>query len=109
MSLSRGSRRTILRPVTIMISAGSTQLISLAGSGRSTPTSTHSSGGKLDLVEESIRQRQREADEHKKRVLAAYDQAARSGPAGSARFIDLDSVKPEDSEYGGCFVVVSVL
>lgn len=37
---------------------------------------------KRDLVEEGIQQRKREAEERKRRILAAYDAAAKSGQAG---------------------------
>ncbi|GAB6030186.1 hypothetical protein CHUAL_005862 [Chamberlinius hualienensis] len=66
-------------------------------SKESTPGSPTTIGShKVDQVEEAIRLRQREANERKARTLAAYDTAAKSGPAGSARFIDFDAVRPED-------------
>lgn len=52
--------------------------------------------GKTDLVEDAIKQRQREADLRKKRILAAYDAAAKSGPAGVVKTVDFDSFKKAD-------------
>lgn len=51
---------------------------------------------KGDLVEDAIMQRQREADLRKKRILAAYDAAAKSGPAGMVKTVDFDSFKKAD-------------
>ncbi|XP_077533169.1 uncharacterized protein LOC144145429 isoform X1 [Haemaphysalis longicornis] len=51
---------------------------------------------KDDLVEDAIKQRQREADLRKKRILAAYDAAAKSGPAGMVKTVDFDSFKKAD-------------
>ncbi|XP_065291687.1 uncharacterized protein [Dermacentor albipictus] len=51
---------------------------------------------KVDLVEDAIKQRQREADLRKKRILAAYDAAAKSGPAGVVKTVDFDSFKKAD-------------
>lgn len=62
-------------------------------SGRSSPAIT---GPKLDMVEEGLRQRVREADERKRKILAAYDQAAKSGPAGAPKNIDFDNVNVEN-------------
>ncbi|KAH7960647.1 hypothetical protein HPB49_022006 [Dermacentor silvarum] len=52
--------------------------------------------GKVDLVEDAIKQRQREADLRKKRIMAAYDAAAKSGPAGVVKTVDFDSFKKAD-------------
>ncbi|XP_077510828.1 uncharacterized protein LOC144121477 isoform X1 [Amblyomma americanum] len=52
--------------------------------------------GKKDLVEDAIKQRQREAELRKKRILAAYDAAAKSGPAGVVKTVDFDSFKKAD-------------
>ncbi|KAH8026357.1 hypothetical protein HPB51_020341 [Rhipicephalus microplus] len=52
--------------------------------------------GKTDLVEDAIKQRQLEADLRKKRILAAYDAAAKSGPAGVVKTVDFDSFKKAD-------------
>ncbi|KAL1414337.1 hypothetical protein MTO96_007577 [Rhipicephalus appendiculatus] len=52
--------------------------------------------GKTDLVEDAIKQRQREADLRKKRILAAYDAAAKSAPAGVVKTVDFDSFKKAD-------------
>lgn len=50
-----------------------------------------------DLVEQGIRDRLRAADEEKKRILAAYDAAARSGPAGTYRVADLKNFTKQDA------------
>ncbi|XP_076364587.1 uncharacterized protein LOC143253909 isoform X3 [Tachypleus tridentatus] len=52
-------------------------------------------GGGLqrDLVEESIRERQKEADERKRRILSSYDAAAKSGPAGTIRDVNFETSK----------------
>ena len=55
------------------------------------------SGRSRDLVEEAIRDRQKAADDEKKRILAAYDAAAKSGPAGTYRVADLKGFKKEDA------------
>uniref|UniRef100_A0A131Z3F1 Smoothelin n=1 Tax=Rhipicephalus appendiculatus TaxID=34631 RepID=A0A131Z3F1_RHIAP len=52
--------------------------------------------GRTDLVEDAIKQRQREADLRKKRILAAYDAAAKSAPAGVVKTVDFDSFKKAD-------------
>ncbi|XP_023220195.1 smoothelin-like isoform X2 [Centruroides sculpturatus] len=53
---------------------------------------------KRDLVEEGIQQRKREADERKRRILAAYDAAAKSGAPGP-KSLDIDTLqKPEVPE-----------
>lgn len=54
------------------------------------------SGPKRDLVEEAIRDRVKAADMEKKRILAAYDAAARSGPAGTYRVADLKNFTKDD-------------
>ncbi|CAN7942659.1 unnamed protein product [Ixodes hexagonus] len=54
------------------------------------------SSRKVDLVEDAIKQRQMEADLRKKRILAAYDAAAKSGPAGTVKTVDFDSFKKAD-------------
>lgn len=64
-------------------------------SGASTPTGAVS-GPRKDLFEETLRQRQKEAEDRKKRILAAYDSAARSGPAGVQKEIDFESFKTAD-------------
>lgn len=55
------------------------------------------SGNHRDLVEEAIRDRQKAANDEKKRILAAYDAAAKSGPAGTYRVADLKGFKKEDA------------
>ncbi|XP_013787538.1 smoothelin-like isoform X2 [Limulus polyphemus] len=52
-------------------------------------------GGGLqrDLVEESIRERQKEAEERKRRILSSYDVAAKSGPAGTIRDVNFEASK----------------
>lgn len=52
-----------------------------------------------DLVEETIRQRVKAADDRKKRLLAAYDHAAKSQPAGQARIVEFDNFKRADGKY----------
>lgn len=42
--------------------------------------------------------RQKEADERKKRILAAYDAAAKSGPAGAPKDIDFSAFKRADGK-----------
>ncbi|KAG0421070.1 hypothetical protein HPB47_003027, partial [Ixodes persulcatus] len=59
-------------------------------------SSEDDSSRKVDLVEDAIKQRQMEADLRKKRILAAYDAAAKSGPAGTVKTVDFDSFKKAD-------------
>lgn len=54
---------------------------------------------KTDLVEETIRERVRASEENKKRLLAAYDYAAKTQPAGTVRDVDFESFKGVDGEY----------
>ncbi|KFM82469.1 hypothetical protein X975_00239, partial [Stegodyphus mimosarum] len=49
-----------------------------------------------DLVEQTIRERLKAAEERKKRILAAYDHAAKSQPAGGARIVEFDAFKSAD-------------
>ena len=60
-------------------------------------------GPKVDLVEDAIKRRQREAEERKKRILAAYDVAAKSAPAGALKEVDLDVTKKIDSKLSVLF------
>ena len=53
---------------------------------------------KTDLVEETIRERVRASEENKKRLLAAYDYAAKTQPAGTVRDVDFESFKGVDGE-----------
>ena len=53
---------------------------------------------KTDLVEETIRERVRASEENKKRLLAAYDYAAKTQPAGTVRDVDLAAFKGVDGE-----------
>ena len=55
------------------------------------------SGNSRDLVEEAIQDRQRAAAAEKQRILAAYDAAAKAGPAGTYRVADLKGFKKEDA------------
>lgn len=55
-------------------------------------------GPKTDHVEDAIKKRQREAEERKKRILAAFDVASKSAPAGAPRDVDLDVADKIDSE-----------
>lgn len=59
-----------------------------------------------DLVEETIRQRVKAADDRKKRLLAAYDHAAKSQPAGQARIVEFDNFKRADGKYCVMFEMV---
>ncbi|KAG8185507.1 hypothetical protein JTE90_019762 [Oedothorax gibbosus] len=54
------------------------------------------SGPKRDLVEETIRDRLRAAEDRKKRIMAAYDHAAKTQPAGQARIVEFDKFKRAD-------------
>lgn len=51
---------------------------------------------KTDLVEETIRERVRASEENKKRLLAAFDYAAKTQPAGTVRDIDLAAFQGVD-------------
>jgi hypothetical protein len=53
---------------------------------------------KTDLVEETIRERVRRSEENKKRLLAAYDYAAKTQPAGTVRDVDLAAFQGVDGE-----------
>lgn len=53
---------------------------------------------RLDYVEDAIKKRQREAEERKKRILAAFDVAAKSTPAGAPKDVDLEVGNQIDSE-----------
>lgn len=55
-------------------------------------------GDRVDYVEDAIKRRQREAEERKRRILASYDIAAKSQPAGTVRDVDLDSTSSIDSK-----------
>lgn len=55
---------------------------------------------KTDLVEETIRERVRASEENKKRLLAAYDYAAKTQPAGTVRDVDLAAFQGVDGESG---------
>jgi hypothetical protein len=65
-----------------------------------TPSGAISGIKSSDLVEDALRQRQRAAEERKKRMLAAYDSAARSGPAGAPKEVNFEAFKKVDvSDY----------
>ncbi|XP_064461211.1 uncharacterized protein LOC135371123 isoform X2 [Ornithodoros turicata] len=66
-----------------------------AGGIKKMPSQDQEGEQKIDLVEDAIQQRQREADLRKKRILAAYDAAAKTGPAG-AKVVDFESFKRAD-------------
>lgn len=53
---------------------------------------------KRDLVEETIRARAKACDDNKKRLLAAYDYAAKTQPAGTIRDVDFETYKGVDSK-----------
>ena len=57
-----------------------------------------------DMVEETIRDRVRAADDEKRRVLAAFDAAAKSGIAGP-KIVDLKNF----SKHDGTFCATSVM
>lgn len=54
---------------------------------------------KHDLVEETIRERVRASEENKRRLLAAYDYAAKTQPAGTVRDVDFELLKGVDGKY----------
>lgn len=51
---------------------------------------------KTDLVEQTIRERVKRSEEDKKRLLAAFDYAAKTQPAGTIRDVDFESFKNVD-------------
>lgn len=51
---------------------------------------------KRDLVEETIRERVKASEDNKKRLLAAYDYAVKTQPAGTVRDVDLAAFKGVD-------------
>lgn len=53
---------------------------------------------KRDLVEETIRARAKACDDNKKRVLAAFDYAAKTQPAGTVRDVDIAAFKQVDGK-----------
>lgn len=54
---------------------------------------------KTDLVEETIRERVRASEENKKRLLASYDYAAKTQPAGTVRDVDFECFKGVDGKF----------
>ncbi|CAG2117209.1 unnamed protein product [Medioppia subpectinata] len=66
-----------------------------------TPTGSISGIKASDLVEDALRSRQKAAEDRKKRVLAAYDAAARGAPSGVAnREVNFEAFKKVDvSDY----------
>lgn len=54
---------------------------------------------KTDLVEETIRERVRASEENKRRLLAAYDYAAKTQPSGTVRDVDFELLKGVDGKY----------
>lgn len=54
---------------------------------------------KTDLVEETIRERVRASEENKKRLLASYDYAAKTQPAGTVRDVDFEAFKGVDGKF----------
>lgn len=54
---------------------------------------------KVDYVEETIRERVRASEENKKRLLAAYDYAAKTQPAGTVRDVDFETFKGVDGKF----------
>lgn len=55
-----------------------------------TPPSTPSAVNNCDLVEDVLQQCKRNAEERKKKILAAYEAAARSAPAGVIKGVDFE-------------------
>jgi len=53
---------------------------------------------KVDYVEETIRERVKASEEKKKRLLAAYEYAAKTQPAGTVRDVDFEAMKGVDGE-----------
>lgn len=53
---------------------------------------------KTDLVEETIRERVKRSEDAKKRLLAAFDYAAKTQPAGTIRDVDFESFKNVDGK-----------
>lgn len=53
---------------------------------------------KTDLVEETIRERVRASEENKRRLLAAYDYAAKTQPSGTVRDVDFELLKGVDGK-----------
>ncbi|RWS24198.1 Smoothelin-like protein 1, partial [Leptotrombidium deliense] len=62
----------------------------------SAEAATHGAILQQNLVEQAIRDRIKDADERKKKILAAYDVAAKSGPAGSERMVNFESISKEE-------------
>lgn len=63
-----------------------------------TPPSTPNDTGK-DGVEDVLQQCLRAAEDRKKKILAAYDIAARSGPAGVVKGVDFEPLKNSDCTF----------
>lgn len=53
---------------------------------------------KTDLVEETIRERVRASEQNKKRLLAAFDYAAKTQPSGTVRDVDLAAFQNVDGK-----------
>jgi len=69
-----------------------------------TPTGSISGIKSSDLVEDALRSRQRAAEDRKKRMMAAYDAAARSAQAGVVREVNFEAFKKVDvSDYNPNF------
>jgi len=61
-----------------------------------TPAGSLSGIKASDLVEDGLKQRQRDAEERKKRTMAAFDAAARTGQAGTPKEVDFEAFKSAD-------------
>lgn len=59
---------------------------------------------KRDFVEETIRDRVRASEENKKRLLAAFDYAAKTQPSGTVRDVDFESFKGVDGKFDSLIV-----
>ena len=51
-----------------------------------------------DFAEETIRARAKACDDNKKRILAAFDYAAKTQPAGTVRDVDFASFRNADGK-----------
>ena len=51
------------------------------------------------MVEDAIKKRQREAEERKKRILAAFDVASKASPAGAPKDVDFEVANTIDSKW----------
>lgn len=64
---------------------------------------------KTDLVEETIRERVRASEENKKRLLAAFDYAAKTQPSGTVRDVDFASFQGVDGKFLEIHIFLSII